>query len=222
MKATEFNSLVKGLANEYLKPAGFIMSKNNWYYSNDSYKLAFFSVSSGHPMMQIKAFTLGFVHNGIPNLDNKIVQVGDSNLWSYPIFIAPSLLKEHLTSGLSDDIWTYKHRFEDNYMQEKCFNSIYYGGADKNTLADKNASKEEKEESLKDMMQLYGIENIEEKNAVEELTQIIQNVANYAIKWGNSMSLIEVIHQLETYGQNRPFEQTWIENYKIEANKINS
>ena len=72
------------------------------------------------------------------------------------------------------------------------------------------------------MMQLYGIENIEETNAVEELTQIIQNVANYAIKWGNSMSLIEVIHQLETYGQNRPFEQTWIENYKIEANRINS
>jgi hypothetical protein len=214
MKAAEYNTILDKLATEYLKPVGFVSSKNNWFYSNENYKLAFLAMNGGHPMMQIKAFTLALVHNDIPNIDKKIVEEKDSDLWSYPIFIAPTLLKAHLTGGLSDEIWKYKHRYEDNSMQDKCFNSIYYGGPDKNTLADKNASKKEKKQSLKDVMLIYGVDNIEEANAIEELKQIVQNVANYAIDWGNAMTMNEVIHQLENYGQNRPFEVTWIENYK--------
>jgi hypothetical protein len=214
MKAAEFNKLIESIGIKYLSQNGFEFVKGNWFYENDEYKLILVSMGGPHPMLQMKYFTLGLVHNGILNIDNEPIKSHSKDLWSYPINIAPSKLKPFLSSGLNDEIWHYIPKFEDNGLQEYCLDGFYYGGANKNTLADKNASTEEKREALIEDVSFYGIDYIEEEIAIERLEEMFKNLEEFTLLWANSMSRQEVIHQLEHHGQKKPFEITWIDNYK--------
>jgi len=213
--AKEFHAILKSKGDRSLRPNGWRYRNQSWHLTADGKYVALIPADTKYGIgFQIKYLTVTLVHSTVTCPDGEKPKAFQKNDQFCPVQISPARLMPYVRSGYRDWIWHHVLPHRNRWTRRAAYEPLYYGGKDKQVLADNKTPHWLNRWELRTSIRSAGATLLSEEDVEETIAHIVEQVAEYAVPWAEHMTPQEVNRQLRQYGDSWHAPR-WLEAYEV-------